>query len=51
MLSSLFITNAGKYQLYDAAYDFVSDKDAFPGLQAQLTDTYYLNRFKALIGE
>ncbi len=50
-LSTLFLTPAGKYNFFDTAYNFVSDKEAFGILQSEIKDEYYLKRFKALIGE
>lgn len=50
-LGALFLTSAGKYQFFDAAYLHVSDQENFPELQSEIKDDYYLKRFKALIGE
>ena len=50
-LSVLFLTSAGKYLFFDAAYMHVSDQESFATLQSQIKDDYYLRRFKALIGE
>jgi len=49
-LSALFLTDESKYQFFDAAYMHVSDQERFVFLQRELKDNYYLNRFKALIG-
>ena len=48
-LSFLFLTNSGKYMFFDMAYPFASDSDQYSTLQSQLTDSYYINRFKAMI--
>jgi len=48
-LSFLFLTNEGKYRFFDLAYQFASDSDQYSTLQSQLTDSYYINRFKAMI--
>ncbi len=48
-LSALFLNDEGRYNFFDAAYSYVSDSDVFNTLKDQLTDTYYLNRFKAMI--
>jgi hypothetical protein len=48
-LSYLFLTNEGKYKFFDAAYPFTSDSDQYGVLESQLTDEYYLTRFKAMI--
>jgi hypothetical protein len=50
-LGALFLTSAGKYQFFDAAYLHISDQENFSSLEAELKDEYYLKRFKALIGE
>ena len=50
-LSALFLTSAGKYQFFDAAYLHVSDQVNFSSLQSEIKDDYYFKRFKALIGE
>ena len=39
----------GKYMFYDAAYAFVSDSDHYYTLEKQLTDNYYITRFRAMI--
>lgn len=49
-LSALFLTPQGKYGFFDVAYLHVSDQEQFPSLQQELKDSYYANRFKALIG-
>ena len=48
-LSFLFLTDKGKYVFFDAAYAHASDSDQYSTLQSQLTDSYYVNRFKAMI--
>ncbi|MEP6928080.1 MAG: DUF4476 domain-containing protein [Ginsengibacter sp.] len=48
-LSFLFLSNEGKYKFFDVAYPFASDSDQYNTLQSQLTDSYYNNRFKAMI--
>lgn len=48
-LSFLFLSNEGKYKFFDEAYAFASDSDQYFTLQSQLTDSYYINRFRAMI--
>ncbi len=48
-LGALFLSDAGKYKFFDAAYLFVSDAENFSSLQAELKDEYYINRFKAML--
>ena len=48
-LSYLFLSNEGKYRFFDAAYPFSSDSEQYKILQSQLTDSYYINRFKAML--
>jgi hypothetical protein len=51
LLSTLFLSAAGKYKFFDAAYNAVSDINNFGVLQSELNEEYYSNRFKALIGK
>ena len=48
-LCVLFLKDEGKYKFFDAAYPFVSDSYNFNELEAQLSDSYFTNRFKAMI--
>jgi hypothetical protein len=48
-LSTLFLTDEGKYKFFDASYSFVSDVGKFGVLQAELKDDYFINRFKAML--
>lgn len=50
-LGALFLTSAGKYQFFDAAYSHVTDQENFASLESEIKDDYFLKRFKALIGE
>jgi hypothetical protein len=47
-LSSLFLTQAGKYAFLETAYPFVYDKEQFATLQSEIFDPAYLTRFKTL---
>ena len=48
-LSFIFLKDAGKYAFFDMAYPFVADSENFKTLQSQLTEPYYIDRFKAMI--
>ena len=48
-LSYLFLNDEGKYMFFDAAYAYTSDSDQYATLESQLTDPYYITRFKAMI--
>ena len=48
-LSTLFLNDAGKYNFFDAAYPHIYDSQNFGTLQTQLSDQYYISRFKAMI--
>jgi len=48
-LCVLFLTDKGRYDFFDAAYPFVSDSGNFPNLISELTEAYYINRFRAMI--
>jgi len=49
-LSSMFLSNAGKYNFFELAHNYTSDIENFPSLQSELKDEYYVNRFKNLVG-
>ncbi len=48
-LAVLFLGDSGKYNFFDAAYPFTSDSGNYHLLETQLTDGYYISRFKAMI--
>lgn len=48
-LSALFLNDEAKYNFFDAAYKYTTDKAAFATLETELKDPYYINRFKAMI--
>ncbi|MER3499005.1 MAG: hypothetical protein C4308_10405 [Chitinophagaceae bacterium] len=50
-LSTMFLSNAGKYHFFDLAYAYVSDGENFSSLQSELKDEYYSNRFRAMLGD
>jgi len=50
-LSVLFLKDESKYMFFDAAYPFVSDTHLYSALEKQLSDTYYITRFRALINK
>lgn len=49
-LSSMFLSTAGKYNFFEAAHNYVTDKENFPSLESELKDEDYKNRFKTLVG-
>jgi hypothetical protein len=50
-LSSLFLTQEGKWEFLEASYPNVSDKDKFASLQSELFEETYISRFKALVAK
>ena len=48
-LALLFENQEERYRLLDAAYKYTSDHHNYSKLSDLLTDTYYLNRFKAML--
>ena len=48
-LGLLFSNDAGKYKLFDDAYQYTYDLDKFPSLESELTDEYYKKRFRAML--
>jgi hypothetical protein len=47
-LSVLFLKDEGKYNFFDAAYPYTIDGN-FNLLQNQLTDNYYISRFRVMV--
>ncbi len=48
-LSSLFLSDEGKYKFFDASYIYVSDMEKFSTLQSELKEEYYINRFRSML--
>jgi hypothetical protein len=48
-LGMLFLNDEGKYRFFDAAYPYAADPGNYPTLETELKDTYYINRFKAML--
>lgn len=48
-LGNLFANEAGKFQFYEGAYPFVSDRDGYGVLVNEFKDPYFVYRFKTLV--
>lgn len=48
-LTELFVNDKTRYAFFDAAYPFVSDTENFKDLIELLSDSYYIDRFKAMV--
>lgn len=48
-LSLLFLNEEGKYHFFDAAYPYAADPENYSSLESELKDTYYINRFRAML--
>lgn len=48
-LSAIFLKDSGKYAFFDMAYPFVADSHNFHILKSQLTESYYIDRFQAML--
>jgi hypothetical protein len=48
-LSTMFLSNAGKYNFFSAAYNYTTDVENFSSLQSELKDEYYINQFKEML--
>ncbi len=48
-LSILLLKEESKYKFFDAAYPFVYDTSHFQNLETQLSDPYFVSRFRAMI--
>jgi len=49
-LAAILLKDGSRYQLMDAAYPYVSDPQNFAGLETLMTDIYFINRFRAMLG-
>lgn len=50
-LSALFLTDRGKFLFFEAAQKHVADAEGFPSLQSEIRDSYFIDRFKVLVGD
>ena len=48
-LGGLFLSDDGRYTLYDALYNYVYDKSNYKNLENQIIDPYYRKRFEAML--
>ncbi len=48
-LGTLFLNDAARYQFFDAAYFYTSDRERFLSLETEFKNEYYLRRFKAIV--
>jgi hypothetical protein len=48
-LSTLFMSDEGRYKFFDASYDHIADAEAYSSLQTEFIDPYFINRFKAML--
>lgn len=49
VLSTLFLSDEGRYKFFDVSYATVADPSSYPILQKEFIDQYFANRFKALL--
>lgn len=47
-ISSMFLSNAGKYHFFEAAKQHIADPENFGSLQSELKDQYYVDKFNTL---
>lgn len=50
-LSSMFLSNAGKYNFYQSAVNHIADPENFATLRSELKDDYYIGKFDGLVGK
>jgi hypothetical protein len=48
-LSTLFLTDEGKYRFFDTAYPYASDAHNFISLKLELKEGYWVKRFEAML--
>ena len=49
VLGRLFETDEERYNFFDAAYKHVLNPEDFPALASEFQDSYYINRFRAML--
>ena len=50
-LSGMFLSNAGKFNFYKAAYGHVADLENFASLESEIKDQAYKAKFNSLLGQ
>ena len=48
-LGGLFLSDAGRFALFNDTYSHVTDKQNFPTLESQLLDSYFKKRFQQIL--
>jgi hypothetical protein len=48
-LGSMFLNDGARYKFFDSGYGYVSDASNYSSLQSEITDPYYVNRFRAML--
>ena len=48
-LSTMFLSNASKFNFFSVAYNYTTDVENFSSLQSELKDEAYISRFKELV--
>ena len=48
-LSTMFLSNAGKFNFFTVAYNSTTDAENFSSLQSELKDEAYISRFKEML--
>lgn len=48
-LSVIFLTDEGKYKIFDAAFPYVSDQEKYATIDSGIKDEYFLRRFKSIL--
>jgi hypothetical protein len=48
-LSTLFMSDEGRYKFFDASYEHIADAEVYSSLQTEFIDPYFINRFKAML--
>ncbi len=48
-LSVIFLTDEGKYKIFDAAFPYVWDQEKYATIDSGIKDEYFLRRFKSIL--
>ena len=49
VLSTLFLSDEGRYRFFTASFSFVSDPASYSSLLSEFIDPFYINRFKSIV--
>jgi hypothetical protein len=48
-LSTLFLSDEGRYKFFDASYNYAADAELYSSLEKEFIDVSFVNRFKSIL--